>query len=240
MHRALANVALLGAFTACGGPTSARPPEPASGPELSPARAPIAWMTGDWSHDGGVEHWVAAAGVLYGVDFHADGSYELMIVDDAEQGAEGKPDGTLRLYAMPGGALPTLFTGASDAPKQVQFANPSHDDATAIGYAVASTGLHATVTGPGGDHVIAMPPGAAATAPEAEAADVAFAHDTDADGVEGWDRHFADDGAMLRGDKRIEGHDAIRAAMAPLLGSASLVTGSSRCWAGRGRWCRRR
>ena len=68
-----------------------------------------------------------------------------------------------------------------------------------------------------------MNPGPATPEPEAEAADNAFARDTDAEDVKGWVRWFADDGAMIRGDQRIEGPDAIGAAMAPLLGRASLL-----------------
>lgn len=58
---------------------------------------------------------------------------------------------------------------------------------------------------------------------EAEEADLAFARDTDARGVDGWTAWFADDGAMIRGDTRIEGRAAIGEAMAPLLGRADLL-----------------
>lgn len=214
--------ALLLALAACGGPTAARPPEPPSGPDLSPALAPIAWLVGDWHGEAGDEHWVATAGVLYGVGFHADGGYELMIIDDAAEDAAGAPDGTLRLYAMPAGAAPTLFT-AVDTPRGVRFENPAHDDPTAIAYAPDGAGLTATVTGPRTDLTLTMTPQAGDDEPEALAADRAFAAATDARGADGWVAAFATDGAMLRGDRRLEGPDAVRAAMAPLLGRASLL-----------------
>ena len=210
-------------LAACGGPSRPKRPDPASGPDLSPALAPIAWMIGDWTYPDGEEHWVAAAGVLYGASFANDGAYELMIIDDADQDADGKPDGTLRLYAMPGGAVPTLFTGRNDTATQVVFEHPSHDDPTSISYGTDGPRLVAKVSGPSRSLELGMNPGPATTEPEAEAADVAFARDTDAEDAPGWVRWFADDGAMIRGDQRIEGQDAIGAAMAPLLGRASLL-----------------
>ena len=48
--------------------------------DLSPALAPVRWMVGDWEHPGGREHWVATAGVFYGVGFLADGGFEAMII----------------------------------------------------------------------------------------------------------------------------------------------------------------
>lgn len=214
------------ALAACGGGGGhARGPEPPSGPDLSPALAPIAWLVGDWQRDdgGGEEHWVAIAGVMYGVGFGPGGTYELMIVDDADEHADGKPDGTLRLFAMPGGAPPTVFLGRNDAAAQVDFTNPAHDDPTAISYRTVADQLVATVAGPNGELTLAMSAGRADRAPEAEAADVDFARDADADDADGWVRWFADDGAMIRGDQRIEGHAAVKAAIAPLLDRASLL-----------------
>ncbi|HVV88268.1 MAG TPA: hypothetical protein VHE35_34740 [Kofleriaceae bacterium] len=214
---------LLAAAAACGGAAHPRAPEPESGPDLSPALAPIDWMVGDWAHDGGDEHWVATAGVLYGVAFHPDGSYELMIVDDADRDAEGKPDGKLRLYAMPNGAPPTLFAGANDTPTTVVFANPQHDDPTSITYTTTTGGLTATVAGPHGSQDLELHAVDGTKAPDAEAADLAFAKDTDADRARGWARWFADDGAMIRGDRRLEGPAAAHDAIAPLLASSDLL-----------------
>jgi hypothetical protein len=210
------------AATGCGGSSRARGPEPSSGPDLSPALAPVAWMIGDYTYDGGEEHWVATAGVFYGVGFRADGGFELMILDDDEAPGEGPPDGTLRLYAMPAGAPPTLFTATDDGSGLV-FANPAHDDPTSIAYAAGADGLVATVSGPRGTHEIAMTRAVAREAPEAADADRAFAHDTDEDRADGWSRWFADDGAMIRADRRVEGKAAVGAAIAPLLAKADLL-----------------
>ena len=221
MPRSLPALAFVLA-AACGA-SPVRVAEPLAGPDLSPALAPISWIVGDWAHDGGVEHWVATAGVLYGVGAGADGSFELMIIDDAAEDAPGKPDGTLRLYAMPGGAPPVVFTGSNPAAGQLRFENPTHDDPTAIAYTQAGDQLVADVTGPATNLTLTMTKTQGEAEPEAEDADLAFARDTDADGIEGWLRWFADDGAMIRGDRRIEGKAAIGAAMAPLLGRANLL-----------------
>jgi len=219
----LCTLALALSLVGCGGPKAPRGPEPQSGPDLSPALAPIAWMTGDWAHEHGVESWIATAGVLYGVGFTEGGGYEAMLIDDALEDADGAPDGTLRLYAMPGGAAATIFTATGDAPNQVRFINPTHDDPTAIEYQLTAGSLTATVSGPRTNLVLALDAAEGApSAPEAEAADRAFARATDADGIDGWMAWFADDGAMLRGDQRLTG-DAIRARMAPLLARADLL-----------------
>ena len=126
MRRAALSLLIV---TACGGsPPRPAGPEPQSGPDLSRALAPVRWMVGDWEHPGGREHWVATAGVFYGVGFLADGGFEAMIIDDAPADAEGKPDGVLRLFAMPGGAAETVFTAAAADPDALRFANPQHDD----------------------------------------------------------------------------------------------------------------
>ncbi len=216
---------LIAAAVGCGGATpKAAAPEPSAGPDLSPALAPVGWLRGDWEHEAGREHWVATAGVFYGVGFGADGGFEVMIVDDADEAATGGPDGTLRLYAMPGGAATeTLFTRVATDGNEARFENPAHDDPTAIVYAPADRGLSAVVIGPQGEAIISMSQLDAETAPEAEAADVAFAADTDRDRVAGWVSYFADDGAMMRKGARVEGRDAIGALMAPLLGRGDLI-----------------
>lgn len=224
MRFAFASIVLATAVAACGGKTpTPTGPEPGAGPDLSPALAPVRWMVGDWEHEGGREHWVAAAGVFYGVAFNADGSFEAMVIDDATEDAEGKPDGTLRFYAMPNGAAETLFTATSASASEIRFENPQHDNPTAVVYAPADQGLSATLVGPDGENVIPMASASADTGDDAEAADLAFARDTDAGGAKAWASYFSDDGAMLRGGKRIEGSAAIQAEIAPLLGKADLL-----------------
>lgn len=209
---------------ACGGSKpQVAAPEPAAGPDLSPALAPVRWMVGDWENEDVTEHWVAVAGVFYGVAFHRDGGFEAMIVDDAPADATGKPDGTLRLYAMPNGAAETVFTATSAGTDHVKFDNPQHDDPTAIEYAPADAGLSSTVSGPSGELVSPMASAEGPTADDAEAADRAFARDVDRGGADAWVGYFADDGAMLRDGKRIEGAAAIRATVAPMLGRGDLL-----------------
>jgi ketosteroid isomerase-like protein len=208
MHRWLAVVVLV----ACGG-TAAKPdpqPQPkpiAVDPELRELRD-LAWWVGDWvSVDGnGTEHWVAAGGALYGVALRG-ATYEVMIVDDDDDG-EGKPDGTLRFFAMPGGAAPVQFTRDGSTDRLVRFADPAHDDPKAITYArVADDRLVATVSG-AADLEFAFTPATIVTAPALEAADRAFAADTAARGVDGWVAAFEENGVLVR-DKRIVGRRAI-------------------------------
>lgn len=209
---------------ACGGGGKrVQGPEPVSGPDLSPALAPVRWMVGDWEHEGGREHWVAAAGVFYGVGFHAGGGFEAMIVDDAPPDAVGKPDGTLRLYAMPGGAAEVLFTATASGAGEARFENPAHDDPTVIAYAPADDGLTATVIGPNGEMVIPMSSVAAEPAEDVEEADRAFARATDEGGIAAWVAAFASDGAMMSKGTRVEGAAAIGALMGPLLARSELL-----------------
>ncbi|HEX3475419.1 MAG TPA: hypothetical protein VHT91_10385 [Kofleriaceae bacterium] len=81
-------IAILLPLTACAPPSPTpalsppvrSPSQTAAGsPELSPALAPLAWWLGDWdARDGdGSEHWIAAAGAIYGVALHGGRSGEL-------------------------------------------------------------------------------------------------------------------------------------------------------------------
>lgn len=222
MRLACAFVIVLAA--ACGGgKPGPKAPEPAAGPDLSPALAPVRWMVGDWEGESGREHWVATAGVFYGVAFHPDGTWEAMIIDDATEDAEGAPDGTLRLYAMPDGAAETIFTVTRSGTDGLRFENPAHDDPKVIEYTPADDGLSATVSGPGGERIATMTSIGGEPSEAAEQADNAFARDTDAERARGWVSYFSADGAMMRKGARVEGSAAIEAAIAPLLGRADLL-----------------
>jgi len=215
---------ILIAAAACGGATP-KPagPEPVAGPDLSPALAPVRWIVGDWEHEAGREHWTAVAGVFYGVAFHAEGGFEAMLIDDATEDAPGQPDGTLRFYAIPSGAAETLFTATGAGADALRFENPQHDDPTSIEYTPADQGLSSTVTGARGEQVLSMASFDGERADDAVAADAAFARATDANRADGWVDSFAEDGAMIRGGQRVEGADAIRGVIAPLLAQGDLL-----------------
>jgi ketosteroid isomerase-like protein len=209
-------------LAACGG-GAAKPaaPKATAATELSPALSPLAWWLGDWKGEGGTEHWVAAAGAIYGVALHDNGSFEVMIVDDAE--GDGPADGVLRLFAMPGGTKSVVFTHVSHAARSVVFGNPDHDDPKTIEYARTPQGLTAKLKTASGTHItfdFRVVPHLAA--PELEAADRAFAADAKARGAEGWASWFAPDGWMWRKTGKIEGA-AIAEAMKPLLSSGVLA-----------------
>src|SRR5258705_11418422 len=101
-------IALSVLLAGCPKPGPAIAPPTPGAAELSPALAPLAWWLGDWdaSDGNGSEHWVAAAGAIYGVSLHGD-TFEVLIVDDGE--GPGRPDGVLRLFAMPGGMRSVEF-----------------------------------------------------------------------------------------------------------------------------------
>lgn len=220
---ALAVCLVLGACSAGpGGPGGPGPGAPAAtaSPELSPALAPLSWWLGDWdADDGASEHWVAAAGAIYGVALHGD-TFEVLVVDDGD--GPGRPDGILRLYAMPNGARSVEFRLRTLADASATFGNDAHDFPKTITYELTAdrTGL-AAVLGGGKLVKFRFKRGARRPAPELEAADLAFAAATAQRGVDGWVAAFDPDGAMLGRSGRIE-RAAIAEAMAPTLGAGRL------------------
>jgi ketosteroid isomerase-like protein len=118
MKRAMIAIALAAA--GCGHKakldTSAPPPStPAPAIDagvagISPGTESLAWLVGDWQSDDGTqhEHWLAAAGALYGVRF-TPGGFEADIIDDAGDGgalvrwtlADGQATGPLPVTDEP-------------------------------------------------------------------------------------------------------------------------------------------
>lgn len=187
--------------------------------ELTPALEPLAWWLGDWESEsgGGTEHWVAASGAIYGIALHGGGRFEVMIVDDGE--GTGKPDGVVRFIAMPGGSRAVEFTQTVSERTSATFANPEHDAPKQIAYARAGDTLRAMLDG---KIEMQLQRAAAKRAPELEQADLAFAKDTAARGIEGWVAAFDAKGAMMRKSGRVEGADAIREMMGPLLANTKV------------------
>jgi hypothetical protein len=214
---------VLTLLAGCGAAPVARtlPPEVAA--ELSPALTPLAWWLGDWETDGGKtsEHWVAAAGAIYGVALHDD-SFEVMVIDDGD--GPGKPDGVLRFYAMPSGARSVEFRPRTIGDGEATFANDEHDFPKTITYQLTPdrSGLGATLGGGGKALAFRWSRGARQPAPELEAADRAFAADTARLGVEGWVAAFDPKGGMMRKAGRVE-YAEIGEAMRPLLASGQLA-----------------
>src|SRR5262249_17895276 len=137
-------IALFVLLTACAphGPSPGSPSpmrsssQPAAvSPELSPALAPLAWWLGDWdaSDRPGSQHWVAPAGAIYGVALHGD-RFEVLIVDDGD--GPGRPDGVLRLFAMPDGARSAEFRQRQIADGAATFADDTRDFPRTITYAL--------------------------------------------------------------------------------------------------------
>ena len=217
---ALAVVSLL---AACSTPAPATPaPPPRSTAELSPALARLAWWLGDWDALGGnaSEHWVAAAGAIYGVALHG-ATFEVLVVDDGD--GPGRPDGVLRLWAMPGGARSVEFLERTIGDGIATFANDEHDFPKTISYGLDAdrVGLDALLGGDGKLIRFHFKRGSRAPAPELEAADLAFAAATGQRGVDGWVAAFDPQGGMMRKAGRVE-HAAIAEVMTPTLSSGRL------------------
>jgi hypothetical protein len=223
------------------GPARPAGPAASASAELSPALTPLAWWLGDWdaSDGNGSEHWVAAAGALYGVALHGE-TFEVLIVDDGD--GKGKPDGVLRLYAMPNGARMVEFRQRAVGNGSATFGNDEHDFPKLITYAITAdrAGLTAVLDGSkqggskqggseqggseqGGSEQIEyrFARGTRSPAPELEAADLAFCAATAQRGVAGWVTAFDPRGGMMSESGRIE-HDEIAAAMTETLTAAKV------------------
>jgi len=138
----------------------------------------------------------------------------VMVIDDAE--GPGKPDGVLRFFAMPGGAKSVEFQARQLQSASAMFANEKHDYPKTIQYARERDELVATIAGDGKSDRYRFKRASGEAAPALEAADIAFAKDTAARGIEGWVAAFDPQGGMMGKHGRIEGA-GIREAMGPLL-----------------------
>lgn len=190
--------------------------------ELSPALAPLDWWLGAWqalSGATGSEHWVAASGAIFGIALQ-DAGFEVMIVDDGD--GPGKADGKLRFFAMPGGAKSVEFSAIAQAAGSATFEAPANDFPKTITYARDGEALTATIAGGGKSETFRYKAATAPRAPELEAADLAFAKDTLARGIEGWVAAFDPKGGMMTKGGRAEGEAAIRELMSGLLASTKV------------------
>jgi ketosteroid isomerase-like protein len=228
LRSVIALFALLAACAPHSPPPAAPPPmrspsqSAAVSPELSPALAPLAGWLGDWdSRDGqGSEHWIAAAGAIYGVVLRGD-HFEVLVVDDGD--GPGRPDGVLRLFAMPDGARIGEFRQRQVADGAATFADDTRDFPRTITYALTDDRAGLTAVLDGTRHLeVRFARGRLAPAPELEAADLAFAAATAQRGVDGWVAAFDPHGGMMRRSGRIE-YAAIAEAMAPTLTSGRLA-----------------
>ena len=217
---------------ACGGAPAAnvepRPAPEGTDPaaELSPALAPRAWWLGDWQAEDGesTEHWVAAAGAIYGVSLQGAHAFEVMIVDDGE--GRGEPDGALRFIAMPGGQRQVEFRGRELGAQSALFANDDHDFPKTIRYFRDGAALRATLgDGEAREEQFRFKAMAPQHAPELEAADRAFAADVAERGVPAWMAAFDPEGWMIEGP----GEPVQGAALAELM--RPTLTGGRLAWA---------
>jgi hypothetical protein len=229
--RSMRTVALLISLSllaaACGGkPQAGKGAEGDGASELSPALAPLAWWLGDWEAENGTkEHWVAAAGAIYGISFQDGQTFEIMIVDDGDD--RGKPEGPLRFISMPGGQrsieLRQRASADQGAGQSALFANDDNDFPKTIRYAREGDALAATFAGDDERKVeLRLRRAAAARATNLEELDRAFAADTAKRGAEGWAAAFDPEGWMMRGSGDKIEHDALAEQMRPILTAGKL------------------
>jgi ketosteroid isomerase-like protein len=214
-------LAYLIAFTfACG----STPPKPvAPNAELSTALVPLGWWLGDWQVESGAtgsEHWVASSGVIFGIALQDNAAFEVMVLDDGEGGKQA--DGKLRFFAMPGGMKQTEFSLESKQPTGATFVAPQNDFPKSLTYARDGEALTATIAGDGKSQAFRYKRTTAPRARALEDADIAFAKDVGARGIEGWVAAFDAKGGMMTKAGRVEGADAIRETMAGLLASTKI------------------
>ena len=213
----------LALLVACGS-SSSKPTTPrAPNAELSPALAPLDWWLGDWQVESGAtgtEHWVASSGVIFGIALQDNAGFEVMVVDDGD--GPGKADGKLRLFAMPGGTKSVEFQSLAHEPASATFEAPANDYPKTITYARDGDALTATTAGGDKSDKFRYQRMTAARAPDLEAADIAFAKDTAARGIDGWVAAFDPKGGMMTKAGRVEGADGIREVMSGLLASTKI------------------
>ncbi len=190
----------------------------------SPLAEQFGWLLGRWERTQGIEHWTPARDVLFGVGFTVkDGStgfFEVLLIEAGEGGVQ--------YVAFPAGQNEVAFALAQNLGKAASFTNPQHDFPKVIRYArVGKDGLSAQVSGddPAAVESFELHRGQPGRAEALEAADMAFARDTAARGIDGWVSAFDPTGAMWsrRKKARIEGHDAIRETMTPLFANGTRI-----------------
>jgi hypothetical protein len=198
------------------------PPAPAVSADLSRALAPLAWWLGDWdASDGtGSEHWIAAAGAIYGVALYGD-TFEVLVIDDGDD--SGRYYGAPRFFVMPNGARSVEFRRSTIGDGAATFANDEHDFPTTITYELAAdrAGLATRLGGGGTLSSFRFKRGTRSPAPDLEAADLAFVAATVQRGVDGWVAAFDPKGGMIRNARRVE-YAAIAKFMTPMLSSGRL------------------
>ena len=216
MHRALVPPLLVitSWISGCAAtsPRGDAPPAPALNLPLHADVASFEWLVGRWrSADRRQEEvWTPLGDALIGVSFtEKDGrtaEWEVLVV--RREAAD------LVFAAMPGGAAQTLFKLESPEPRGATFTNPAHDFPRSIRYARDEGGaLVARVWDAARGLDFRYLTAARTVAAELEEADRRFASETEARGADGWAEAFDPGGAMGRGAERIEGIEAIRAAM---------------------------
>jgi hypothetical protein len=211
-----ARALILVVAAACGSPS--RPPVGVAKPAPATA-APsqldqFALLFGDWHSEIFDAHWENVAGAIYGASLGGD-EFEVNIIDDSDD--DGKP-APITLSTYEDGTELQTFKLVAATPDKLEFTG----SAGLVRFTPTDKGWRGDFMPPDGVQIgfntLPRPLGDGA---EVEAADRAFDADTAKDGADGWVRHFDDHGAMWRG-QRVEGADAVRAAITKILSRGTL------------------
>jgi len=194
----------------CGSTTSATS---SSGPPRPPSLDDLAWLIGTWSAPGSSVSWDNVAGAMYGVSLRDDG-FELSIIDDNDDAGHPTP---VTMIAMTDGRDPMSFTLTKATRDGARFASSS----ATVQLAKAPHGMTGTFThlqDPPVTFTLAAAPGTPAK--DLEEIDRKFDLDSAARGADAWVEMWAPTGGW--GEPRIEGADAIRAAVTKRAAKGSL------------------
>lgn len=200
------------------------PPFEAPEAEIHGDVADLAWLVGRWTTDADdvEDDWYPAGDALFGASFQVNSgrtsTWGVRIVARDEQDH-------LVLRDMPEGAAPTPFVRSASADRAIRFTNPSNSFPKSISLARRDAGEVSRLGTRLADDKRSLERPmlliSSERAPALEQADLAFAAAVDARGTDAWVEVFDPEGGMESQGKRVQGAEAIRAAMAPLLSDRS-------------------
>ena len=222
MRRLAWTMVAVGLASACASaPAKAEEPRPAAATATAPAKdvAPLAWLVGDWQGEDNQLAFRFAGDSLFGVLFTGDATrtrgYTAVIA--------GRRSDRLELHAFDQRSE-QVFALTAPEPGSLTMAHvPTRDTVRMLRDDTALRVLVQPATPVAGDpQDRRLERATLASAPVLEQADRDFGAATAAKGVDGWVEWFDVEGAQWQDGengapgKRVEGHEAVRAFMAPV------------------------
>lgn len=171
-------------------------------------------MVGHWEKGPSSETWVVSGDSLIGIGMGIRDArtefFEVMVIDAGDKG--------LTFTAMPNGLRSVNFATESLSDQAAAFRSPDNPFPKSIAYRRDGESLAVQLHGEGRpDSSFAYSPGERDPSPVLEQADRVFAADSASRGADAWADAFVPDGVLwTRNSGRVEGREAIRAAMSPV------------------------